>query len=126
SNYEGQRYRLSRAASSSSIRPADEEPMSPTTETDIAEELIMARRDLMHQRVREATEKLSVSDGQLDNLLRNARHLQTMTPVHARTREQVIIAAGRLSAKIKWARQDIWRIKCYREVLMRDLGEESG
>lgn len=124
-NYEGQRYRVSRVASNSSVPPADKEPLSPTTETDVAEEFVMARRDLMCQRVREANEKLSVSHTQLENFLRNARHLQTMTPVQVKTREQVITAAGRISAQIKWARQDIWRTKCYRDVLMRDLGEEA-
>lgn len=122
-NYEGQRYRISRVASDNSLRSADKEPRSPNIETDVAEDLVAARRDLMNQKVREANEKLLPAQNQLDDLLRNARHLQTMTPVNARAREQVIMAAGRMSAKIKWVRQDIWRTKCYREVLLRDLGE---
>lgn len=122
-NYEGQRYRVSNFSSDSSQRDTDKEPPSPNPETDVAEELVTARKDLMSQRVRESNEKLFVHQKQLDDLLRNARHLQILTPVHARAREQVIMAAGRMAAKVKWVRQDIWRTKCYREVLVRDLGE---
>lgn len=121
-NYEGRRYRLSRVASDSSL--ADREPPSPMVEADVAEELVNARKRLMSQRILEANEKLFACERQLDDLLRNARHLQTLTPVHARAREQVIMAAGRMAAKLKWARQDIWRTRCYKEVLVRDLGEE--
>ncbi|RJE25048.1 guanyl-nucleotide exchange factor, partial [Aspergillus sclerotialis] len=122
-NYEGQRYRMSNFHSDNSQRDMDKEPPSPNPETDVAEELVTARKDLMSQRVRESNEKLFVHQKQLDDLLRNARHLQILTPVHARAREQVIMAAGRMAAKVKWVRQDIWRTKCYREVLVRDLGE---
>lgn len=124
-NYEGQRYRISRVASNNFPVPADQEQASPNMEADIAEDLIMARRDLMRQKVREANEKLFASYAQLDDLLRNARHLQIMTPVHARARELVLSAAGRTSAKVKWVQQDVWRTKCYRDVLLRDLGEEE-
>lgn len=123
-NYEGQRYRISHASNNSNHTPDQEEPPSPNIETDVAEELVSARKDLMSQRVRESNEKLLVSQKQLDDLLRNARHLQVLTPVHSRAREQVIMAAGRMAAKVKWVRQDIWRIKCYMEVLARDIGED--
>ncbi|KAJ6164129.1 hypothetical protein N7470_002801 [Penicillium chermesinum] len=130
-NYEGQRYRSSqqRVDSSSSLsshQSHDREPPTPTIDRDIVAEFVAARRELMSQRIREANEKLFVSQRQLEDLLRNARHLQVLTPVHPRTRESVIMAAGRLAAKLKWVRQDIWRHKCYREVLLRDLdGNES-
>lgn len=122
-NYEGQRYRISHV-SNNSHQSMEKEPPSPNIETDVAEELVSARRDLMSQRVRELNEKLFAHQKQLDDLLRNARHLQTLTPVHSRAREQVIMAAGRMAAKVKWVRQDIWRTKCYRDVLDRDIGEE--
>ncbi|KAJ5669026.1 hypothetical protein N7462_010096 [Penicillium macrosclerotiorum] len=127
-NYEGQRYRKSqRVRSLSSLRShqsTDKEPPSPTIDTDIVAEFVAARRQLMGQKIREANEKLFVTQKQLDDLLRNARHLQILTPVNPRARENVIMAAGRMAAKLKWVRQDIWRNKCYREVLLRDLGEE--
>ncbi|KAJ5605557.1 hypothetical protein N7510_008338 [Penicillium lagena] len=128
-NYEGQRYRKTqRAGSISSQRShqsADNEPASPSIDTDVVAEFITARRHLMAQKIRETNEKLFISQKQLDDLLRNARHLQVLTPVHARARESVILAAGRMAAKVKWVRQDIWRNKCYRAVLLRDLGEDE-
>jgi hypothetical protein len=126
-NYEGQRYRRSqRLGSQSSLQSldtADKEPMSPSIDTDIVAEFITARRELMTHKIREQNEKLLVTYKQLDDLLRNARHLQILAPVHPRAREGVIMAAGRMAAKLKWVRQDIWRNKCYREILLRDLGE---
>ncbi|KAJ5788022.1 hypothetical protein N7457_003012 [Penicillium paradoxum] len=128
-NYEGQRYRksqrLSSISSQKSHQSTDIEPPSPSIDTDIVAEFVAARQQLMSQKIQERNEKLSVLQKQLEDLLQNARHLQLLTPVHARARESVILAAGRLSAKIKWVRQDIWRSKCYRQVLLRDLGEDD-
>lgn len=128
-NYEGQRYRTSQrmeTASLSSQQSAErEEPPSPSIATDIVAEFVAARRQLMSQKIREANEKLFVTQRQLEELLRNARHLQVLTPVNPRARESVIMAAGRMAAKLKWVRQDIWRNKCYREVLLRDMGEDE-
>lgn len=127
-NYEAQRYRISNVdpiVPEGSLHSIEQEPPSPNIETDISAELAAASRHLVNQRVREANEKLFVCQTQLDDLLRNARHLQILTPIHPRAREQVIMAAGRMAAKLKWVRQDIWRIKCYREVLLQDMGEEN-
>ena len=129
-NYEGQRYRTSHPVGSvsslNSPQSADQDPPpSPSIDTDIVAEFVTARRQLMSQKIRETNEKLSATQQQLDELLRNARHLQILTPVHGRARESVIMAAGRMAAKLKWVRQDIWRNKCYREVLLRDLGEDE-
>ncbi|OJJ67377.1 hypothetical protein ASPBRDRAFT_135952 [Aspergillus brasiliensis CBS 101740] len=120
-DYEAQRNRMSRRGSSVSLD--EKEPPSPNPEADMGEDMIVARGHLLRQKIREANEKLFVSQRQLDDLLRNARHLQVLTPVHSRARENVIMAAGRMAAKLKWVRQDIWRTRCYREVLVRDLGE---
>ncbi|KAJ5677592.1 uncharacterized protein N7477_003225 [Penicillium maclennaniae] len=126
-NYEGQRYRRSQRVGSqsslASLEAADKEPKSPSIDTDIVAGFVAARQELMTQKIREQNEKLFVTYKQLDDLLRDARHLQILAPVHPRAREGVIMAAGRIAAKLKWVRQDIWRNKCYREVLLRDLGE---
>lgn len=126
-NYEGQRYRTSQRIENGSLnsQSAEKEPPSPSIATDIVAEFVAARRELMSQKIREANEKLFVTQKQLEELLRNARHLQVLTPVNPRARENVIMAAGRMAAKLKWVRQDLWRNKCYREVLLRDLGEDD-
>lgn len=121
--YDTQRNRMDDASPSADTD--QEPPPSPSPGVTMAEELVVARRQLMLQRIREANEKLFVCQKQLDDLLRNARHLQAMTPVHARAREQVVMAAGRMAAKLKWVRQDIWRTRCHREMLVRDLAEDG-
>ncbi|PLB39503.1 Arf family guanine nucleotide exchange factor SYT1 [Aspergillus candidus] len=126
-NYDAQRNRMSRpssAVSGSTHRSMDKEPPSPNPGADMPQDMALARRELMQQKIREANEQLFVGQRQLDDLLRNARHLQVLTPVNSRARENVIMAAGRMAAKLKWVRQDIWRTKCYREVLVRDLGKD--
>jgi hypothetical protein len=102
-------------------RPAHKDYVDP----HLAEEMSAARQRLMTQRIAEADEKLSSCQKQLDDLLRNARHLQLLTPVHTRARENVILAAGRMSAKLKWVRFDIWRTRCYKQFLSLDLGLEE-
>ncbi|EEP75934.1 predicted protein [Uncinocarpus reesii 1704] len=91
----------------------------------LAEEVFAARRELVSTRITEANEKLSSTQKQLEDLLQNARHLQILTPIHPRARDQVLLAAGRMAAKIKWVRLDIWRSKCHRDVLALDLEEEE-
>ncbi|WEW57829.1 hypothetical protein PRK78_003296 [Emydomyces testavorans] len=131
-NYEGQppqkRIRANSIRSDASETPTVAEPaVADTRRMDprLAEEVFAARRALVSTRIKEANEKLLVAQKQLDDLLRNARHLQILTPIHPRARDQVILAAGRMAAKIKWVRLDIWRTKCHRDVLALDLAEEE-
>lgn len=91
----------------------------------LAEEMSAARQQLMSRRIIEADEKLLDYQRQLDDLLRNARHLQLLTPVNTRARENVILAAGRMAAKLRWVRLDLWRTKCYSHFLSLDLGLDS-
>ncbi|KAL2834116.1 hypothetical protein BJY01DRAFT_84952 [Aspergillus pseudoustus] len=124
--YDAQRNRMSRRPSFRSdishVSGDKEEPTSPGP--GATDELMVARKTLMQQKIKEANEALFTTQRQLDDILRNARHLQILTPVHFRAREQLIMAAGRMAAKLKWVRQDIWRTRCHREILVRDLGEE--
>ncbi|KAF9893398.1 hypothetical protein FE257_011830 [Aspergillus nanangensis] len=126
-NYEAQRNRMSRRNSgeSNDSLSTDKEPPSPNPDSDVAEELLTARKQIMRRKIRETDERLSVLQKQLDELLRNARHLQVLTPVHSRAREHIVMSAGRMAAKLKWVRQEISRTKCYREVLIRDLGDDA-
>ncbi|KAH8696047.1 putative guanyl-nucleotide exchange factor [Talaromyces proteolyticus] len=133
-HYEGRRHQ--KVTRMGSISSEESQPQSQAqmdvhsankyyVDPHLVEEMSAARRQLMAQRVIEADEKLSGCQKQLDDLLRNARHLQILTPVNVRARENVILAAGRMSAKLKWVRYDIWRTKCYRQLLALDLGLEE-
>ena len=127
-NYEAQKNRTSTAGPVILEDPSTSvsgEPLSPNIDAVISGDLPVASRHFMLEKVHEADEKLSTCNTQLEDLLRNATHLQILTPLHPRTREHVIMSAGRMAAKVKWVRQDIWRIKCYRSMLLQDLGEQT-
>lgn len=131
-SYEAQRDRISTADPiwpSNTLQPFQQEPAqqecpSPNLEGSFSFEVATASQHLMNQRVIEANEKLLGFQNQLDDLLRNARHLKMLMPIHPKTREQVIMAAGRMAARVKWVRQDIWRIKSYQGILLRDMDYE--
>lgn len=96
-----------------------------TVESTLATEVSAARRELLALRIAETTEKITNMEPNLNHQLRNAHHLQIIVPLQNRTREDIIVAAGRLSAKIKWARVDMWRWKCYRDTLATELHDEE-
>ena len=130
-NYEGQRNRAIRQLESSNagntVQTASGEVViqSGKIDRELAKEILAARRDMMQQKIEESEEKISISIKQLDSQLRDARHLQILAPLQPRTRELVVHAAGRMSAKLKWARLEIWKMKCHRDILVLDLEEEK-
>lgn len=130
-NYEGQRPELGQNDSVSSMKSAH--TASGETHTrgrqinqQLAGEILAYRRQIMTDKIAEADNKLAATQKELDNLLRNARHLQICSPIQAKTREALILAAGRMSAKLKWTRVEMWRTRCHREVMMMDLEQEIG
>ncbi len=92
--------------------------------TELAREIQLARRQIMLQKIVEADEMLNRAGIQLDGQLRNARHLQILAPIQNKTREQVVLAAGGMAARIKWVRVEMWRTRCHKEILAMDLKEE--
>lgn len=132
--YDGQRTRgLRRLDSSSEQAKAAHSVHTPTGEVTIvkgkidhkmAQDIMTARREIMQQRINEWEDKLSTALKQMDGQLRNARHLTILAPIQPKTRESVVTAAGRMSAKLKWMRMEIWRLRCHRDILVRDLEEE--
>ncbi len=130
-NYEGQRSRgmrrLGTSTSTRSIQTSTGEVSIQSGQIDrqLAQQISTARRQIMASRIEEAEEKLSVVRKQLEGQLRNARHVQILSPIQAKTREQVILAAGRMNANLKWVRMEIWRLKCHKDILMLDLDAEA-
>ncbi|KAL3425024.1 sec7 domain-containing protein [Phlyctema vagabunda] len=130
-NYEGQRSRGIRRLDSSNegVRsvqtPSGEVTiLSGKIDTQMAQDILSARREIMLQKIADAEEKLATAQKQLDAQLRNARHLMILAPIQAKTRDQVVLAAGRMAAKLKWGRMEIWRLRCHKEILSMDLDEE--
>jgi ribosomal protein S18 len=106
------------------VTPLEEtEPNNYATDVRLLEQIISYRRQIMEDKIKEATEKLALAQKELDSLLRNARHLQVLTPIQAKTREALILATGRMSAKLKWIRVEMARTKCHRDILKLDLNE---
>ena len=91
----------------------------------VTQEIVTYRRQLMLEKVEEADKKLESAQKELENLLRNARHLQVLTPIQQKTREGLVFAAGKMSAKLKWTRVDMSRTQCHREILQLDMEEEQ-
>lgn len=88
-------------------------------------EIMFYRRQLINEKISDFDERLAVAQKELDNLLRNARHLLILLPIQQKTREQLVLAAGRMSAKLKWTRVELWRTKTHRDTLWRDLEHEG-
>jgi hypothetical protein len=129
--YEGQRQRgirrLESSHSTKSIVTATGEVTIQSGKIDkqFAQQMMHSRQELMQLRISESEERLTKSIKELEGLLRDARHLQILAPIQPKTRELVIHAAGRLSARLKWARIEIWRMKCHRDILAQELEDEK-
>lgn len=91
---------------------------------ELAHQIMLARRQILTQKILEANEKLSVAEKQLDTHLRNARHLQLLTPIQQKTRQDIEEAATRLGIYIRCARIGSWRVRCHRDILAMDLEED--
>lgn len=99
--------------------------VSRRMDNQMAQDILAARREIMLQKISDAEEKLASAHKQLENHLRNARHLQILAPIQPKTRDQVLLAAGRMAAKLKWLRMEMWRLICHRDILAMDLEEEE-
>ncbi|KAH7348714.1 hypothetical protein BKA65DRAFT_265977 [Rhexocercosporidium sp. MPI-PUGE-AT-0058] len=131
-NYDGQRTRgIRRLDSHNDSTKSVQTPTGEVTiisgkiDTKMAQDILAARREIMLQKIADAEIKLAAAEKQLDAQLRNARHLQILAPIQQKTREQVILAAGRMAAQLKWGRMEIWRLKCHKDILTMDLEEEK-
>jgi hypothetical protein len=128
--YEGQKNRgMRRLESSHSTKTiptstGDVTIQSGKIDDHFAQTMMNARKHLMQVRITESEDKLAHAIKELEARLRDARHLQILAPIQPKTRELIIHAAGRLSAKLKWIRIDIWRMKCHRDILAQELEDE--
>lgn len=91
----------------------------------LATQVMAARRQIILQRISEAEKQIAEAKKRLDDLLRDARHLQVLAPIQPRTREGVIHAAARMDAMLKWVRREIWRTKCHKDILALDVQEDG-
>ena len=88
-------------------------------------QVMAARRQIMVQKIGEADKEINESNRQLDGMLRNARHLLILAPIPQKAREEVMHAAARADATIKWTRRDIWRLKAHKDILAMDVQQDG-
>ncbi|KAI1497142.1 hypothetical protein F5X99DRAFT_397952 [Biscogniauxia marginata] len=130
-NYEGQSRRAIRRLDNTDTTQLIQTPTGEVTinrgkiDHQMARDILVARREIMRQKIEEAEEKLQSAQRHLDTQLRNARHILILAPIQEKTREQVRAGAAKIIAQLKWSRTEIWRLKCHRDVLALDLDEEK-
>jgi len=100
-------------------------PITGKTNPQLAWEIMFYRRQLVSEQISNFDDHVAAAQKELDYLLRNARHLLVLLPIQQKTREAIVFAAGRMSAKLKWTRKEIWRAKTHRDVLIKDLEVEA-
>lgn len=129
-NYEGQRVRVIRRVGDSAGAKVVDSPSGEVSilrggiDPQLAVDISNARRQIVEQKILDSEERMVNASKQLDTYLRNARHLSILTPIQAKAREQVVLAAGALAAKLQWVRMDMWKFKCHRDILALDMEEE--
>lgn len=126
-NYEGrQLFRKDSEISTVSAETAkNSTPVTPHMDPQAAWEIMFYRRQLIGEKISDYDEKIAGVQKELDTLLRNARGLALCLPIQQKTRESVMHAAGRMTAKLKWTRVELWRHKTHRDILALDLEQEA-
>lgn len=129
-NYDGQGRRGMRRLDSSDGIQLVQTPTGPVSiargkiDHKMAEDIQIARREFMQEKIAQSNRKVEETQKQLDEQLRNARHLQILAPIQPRTRDHLLSAAARMSAQLKWTRIQIWKDTCHRDILVNDFDEE--
>lgn len=100
-------------------------PAGGKTNPQLAWEIMFYRRQLVSEKISSFDDHVALAQKELDYLLRNARHLLVLLPIQQKSREAIVFAAGRMNAKLKWTRKEIWRAKTHRDTLIKDLEAEA-
>lgn len=125
-SYDGQGRRALRTLDNETVQTSSGEVATTRSQIDqqMAQDILFARRNVMFSKVAEAQQQLEIGEKQLDDQLRNSRHLQLLAPIQPKTREMMLHSASLMAAQVKWARLNIWKLKCHRQILLMDLEEE--
>lgn len=100
-------------------------PITGKTNPQLTWEITFYRRQLVSEKISALDDHVGSAQRELDYLLRNARHLLILLPFQQKTRESLVLAAGRMNAKLKWTRKEIWQARTHRDILIKDLEAEA-
>ena len=129
-SYDARRSRETQRAesrsSAQSIKGATREAPVRQTRLDdeLAKQVMLARRQILTQKIKEADERITASDKNIDGLLRASRQMSVLAPIQTRTKDDVVIAALNLAHNVRWCRIAHWKMKCHRDILALDLEED--
>lgn len=98
---------------------------SPSYDIGLTRQVMTARRQIMMQKIGEYDKELAALQKQHDDILRNARHIFVLAPIPPKTREEIVLAAGRTDAMLTWVRRDIWKMRCHRDILALDVKQDG-
>jgi flagellar basal body L-ring protein FlgH len=133
-HYEGQRQRGIRRMEGTDSPGTIQTVQTPTGEVTIqsgkidqtlAQQISAIRKESIESRLSEIEERLAASLRQLEDDLRDARHLMILAPIQQKSREQVVQGARRAQEKLLKNRIEVWRARCHRDILTMDLEEED-
>ncbi|KAK7208469.1 hypothetical protein BZA70DRAFT_273808 [Myxozyma melibiosi] len=87
-------------------------------------EVSRGRYRVLGEKVNDLQEELYRLTQILDEDSRTAKHLSILTPILPRTREALIAAVGYMSSKIDMSQINAMRVRCYREILVKEMDSE--
>lgn len=132
-NYDGQGSRGIRRLENSEGTRLVQTPTGPVSiarsriDQKMVDDIQVARREVIKQKIEQANQRIGELQKHLDEQLRNGRNLHILTPIKPQTRDHILSAAARMEAQLRWRRTEIWREKCHRDILAKDLElDESG
>lgn len=86
---------------------------------------LLARVEAAKLKFLAAEDELARKLKKLDDSIRTARHLEILAPFMPKTRGELLTFGARLAHNIRWARFDVSRLKCQRDILFRDTQEDE-
>ena len=122
---DGRRTESRSSAKSSLASELHVSPLRIPADEELTRQIMQARRQIMLQKIYEARERIIEFEKILDRLLRTARHFCVLTPIQARTREELTVATLQLATNIRWARIEKWRVCTHRDILQLDLDQDK-
>lgn len=84
-----------------------------------------SRAEAIKVKVDSLNEKIAATEAHLNGELRVARNLAVLAPFRTATRERIQMAVIPLAKRVRHLRIELARLRCYREILAKDLTIEA-